>query len=264
MGFDAFIGGNKGAIIFTVLLMLIGSVAYVATGNGTGDMTAKSENLSMVFGAIRFKAVVGSDGAIHLLANSKNNAMNVLKTSQGTSIPEEDSVVLGASEAAKVRGGNNALGVGAQLTSYFGINPKIQGILEKKDNILDEIAFLSASEYQNATGDETRVFAKLTATGVPNVFYHLLTNESAPAKFRLAQGNLGGYEIHNLDGSEYYPMIVGAKEAKLMREEKLFSSTGDPIRNFFGKNFIVVGVLEETNTSIDRMHFAPLDASQLK
>ena len=75
---------------------------------------------------------------------------------------------------------------------------------------------------------------------------------------------MSGYESHNLDGKAYYPIIIGAKEAKVMREEKIFENTGDPIRNFFGRNFVVAGILEETNTSFDRLYFVPLGESDLK
>jgi hypothetical protein len=87
-------------------------------------------------------------------------------------------------------------------------------------------------------------------------------NETVPLKFKLAEGSMSGYNVHNLDGKIYYPIIIGSKEAEMMREEKLFVSTGDAIRDLFGNNFIVAGVLEETNTSIDMLHFVPLNESE--
>lgn len=50
-------------------------------------------------------------------------------------------------------------------------------------------------------------------------------------------------------------MVVGAIEAKMMREEKLFQNSGDTIKNFFGiPEMKVTGVLEETGTYLDQYH----------
>lgn len=50
-------------------------------------------------------------------------------------------------------------------------------------------------------------------------------------------------------------MIVGAVEAQIMREEKLFQNTGDTLKNFFGLPEVrVTGILEATGTSLDQYH----------
>ena len=43
-------------------------------------------------------------------------------------------------------------------------------------------------------------------------------------------------------------MIIGADEAQMMQDEKLFQAEGDLIRNLFGNDVIVAGVLPKTNT----------------
>ncbi len=50
-------------------------------------------------------------------------------------------------------------------------------------------------------------------------------------------------------------MIIGAKEAAMMKEEKLINSTGDILPNFFGiPQMKVVGILATTGTAIDSYH----------
>lgn len=50
-------------------------------------------------------------------------------------------------------------------------------------------------------------------------------------------------------------MIIGAKEAAMMKEEKLITSTGDILPNFFGiPQMKVVGILATTGTAIDSYH----------
>jgi len=65
-------------------------------------------------------------------------------------------------------------------------------------------------------------------------------------------------------------MIIGSKEAEMMREEKLFTKVGDEIENFFGVSKIrVTGILAPTNTILDEYHlmgsatFGPIKADEL-
>ncbi len=260
MIFENLIKENKGAILFTILVMLIGSITYLSTDQN--QMGAEKSDKS-TFQSIKFKVIFGPDGAMNLLATTKNNAMATLNSEEGNSIPEEDSVVLGSQVAARLKNAGIFSESGDIISSYFGISTTVEGILEKQNSIVDYISFLSATEFEKISGDADKVFSKITMDGSLKIFFKLLTNETLPQKFKLAEGSISGYELHDLDGEEYYPLILGAKEAKEMREEKLFTSTGDPIRDFFGKNFVVVGVLEETNTIIDYLHFVPLSENEV-
>ena len=53
----------------------------------------------------------------------------------------------------------------------------------------------------------------------------------------------------------YYPVAIGAEEAKMMQAENLFKKEGDTITPFFGNNIIVSNILPETKTALDKMHF---------
>jgi hypothetical protein len=51
-------------------------------------------------------------------------------------------------------------------------------------------------------------------------------------------------------------MLIGAKEAEMMREEKLFAKPGDTLKDFFGiGEMTIAGVLKPTGTVLDNMHF---------
>lgn len=57
-------------------------------------------------------------------------------------------------------------------------------------------------------------------------------------------------------------VIIGAEEAKMMKEEKLFVKTGDTISDFFGlKEVKIRGILAETGTSIDSYHIVTKDTA---
>ena len=262
MGILSAVNDNKGAIAFSLIVMLAGSAAYFAYG-GEGNAMGLERNYSLIFNGIRLKVAYDPDGTMHILANSKNNALARLKAADGNPIPEEESVVFGASEGARMSAEQRFSRIGGRLASFFGLYATVEGVLAKQDNPIDELTFLSRREMDLAAGDEANVYAKATEEGMPRLFFRLGINGTTPSRFRLAEGSMNGYEIHNLDGGVYYPLILGAKEARVMREEKLFKNTGDTIRGLFGRNFVVTGILAETNTTMDRLYFIPLSRSEL-
>ncbi|MBI5046762.1 hypothetical protein HZC07_03450 [Candidatus Micrarchaeota archaeon] len=259
MGFLDIISENKGAIAFVLLVILVGSVGYFVSGNLIGQ----EKNYSKVFDGVRLKVAYNQDGTINILANSRNNALAKLQATEGNPVPEEESVVFGASEGARMNKTKRFQKIGDRISEFFGLNATAEGVLKKEDNAIDELTFLSRNDMDLVTGEEGKVFATVSVDGTPKLFFDLAINETVPKRFKLAEGGMSGYTKHDLDGTMYYPLIIGAKEAKVMRTQKLFSNTGDTIRGFFGKNFVVAGILEETGTSIDGLHFVPLNQNEL-
>lgn len=92
----------------------------------------------------------------------------------------------------------------------------------------------------------------LTPDGFPKLF---LKVETFPAFLRLAEVKPG------VTG-----LVLGSAEATMMRREKLFTNTGDAIKNFFGLPEIkVAAILAPTNTVIDDFHFlSPADFNALQ
>ena len=39
-----------------------------------------------------------------------------------------------------------------------------------------------------------------------------------------------------------------------MREEEVFNNIGDPIKDFYGKNVVVVGIMEKLENVFDTIH----------
>ncbi|HSB46465.1 MAG TPA: hypothetical protein VLD37_00510 [Candidatus Bilamarchaeum sp.] len=260
MNVMSIVSENRGAIIFALLVMAVGSAAYAFSDNldlGIGNDGKE------VLETARFKVVSAPDGSSAIIANARNNALASLRAAEGNPVPEEDSVVLGAGAAMRMKELGQASRPGGHIIGYSGINATIEGVLAQSGSPMDDMVFLSARQFDEAGGDEGRVFSRTSVEGVPKMFFWLGMNETAPKGFEFAEGSRSGYSPHNLDGKTYYPIIIGAKEAEAMRSEKIFEDTGDTIRDFFGADFVVAGVLEETNTSIDRLHFIPLKGSEL-
>lgn len=108
---------------------------------------------------------------------------------------------------------------------------------------------------------ENRIFTKKNAGGFIKLFYYYTKNEQM--EIQLKEGNINDYEIHTIGGQNYYPLILGAEEAKTMRQEGIFTDIGDPIKDFFGKNVVIVGVMKETDSALDTFHLIPLNSGEL-
>ena len=56
-------------------------------------------------------------------------------------------------------------------------------------------------------------------------------------------------------------MIIGSKEAQMMKNERLISKVGDSLTNFFGLPSVkIVGILAPTNTLLDEIHIMNMTA----
>lgn len=108
---------------------------------------------------------------------------------------------------------------------------------------------------------ENNIYIKMNTEGMQKLFYYLPVNEQN--NIPLSEGDLREYEIHSIGGQKYYPLIVGYEEAKIMRNEGLFNNIGDPIKGFFGKNVVIVGVMQRTGGAMDMVHLIPLSSGEL-
>ncbi|HQT45243.1 MAG TPA: hypothetical protein PLO51_04645, partial [Candidatus Micrarchaeota archaeon] len=101
MGFQDLINENKGAIAFTLLVLVAGSLAYMAWGAKEGMAVGKVP--PELFNGIRYKVAYETDGSIEVYANAKNNGIAKLAAAEGNNIPEDGSMVIGATEAGMMK-----------------------------------------------------------------------------------------------------------------------------------------------------------------
>ena len=105
------------------------------------------------------------------------------------------------------------------------------------------------------------IYVKTNPEGMQKLFYYHPVNE--PINIPLLEGNMEEYLIHSIGGQEYYPLIVGYEEAEIMRQKRIFYSIGDSIKNFFGKNVVIVGVMQRTDGIMDMAYIMPLAEEEL-
>lgn len=91
-------------------------------------------------------------------------------------------------------------------------------------------------------GNENKIFYSVTDATIPPEFVNQLSKKNS-------------FSAVMIEGVVYQSIYIGSEEAGIMRAEKLFDQPGDTIQDFFGNSVIVAGVLPETETILDQMHF---------
>jgi hypothetical protein len=126
------------------------------------------------------------------------------------------------------------------------------GILEPTGTALDNMHIVNDKTYEAIVGEDT-ITTKMAPEGTPKFFYAVQGN-SLPEKIK-SNFPENAFVSVVLAGNEYEPLYIGSTEAKMMKEEKLFNEVGDRIENFFGRKVIVAGILPETQTFFDQLHY---------
>jgi hypothetical protein len=179
-----------------------------------------------------------------------------LKAQEGTLVLQDNEMILGSAEAAMMREENLFQQPGDVIVDFFGIpEMRIVGILAPTGTLLDEYHVVNPSTLARL---DTQAEVRITAVeGALKLFYGVqVDNVPATLRDRLQADTLNPA---TLGGRPYVPVVIGAEEAQMMQDGKLFQVEGDLIHNLFGNDMVVAGVLPETNTPLDMMHFVRAD-----
>jgi hypothetical protein len=259
---NSFIGKRKFATILTILVLVIGTILYFGTGvykksNMTSAPVISSTTLDLLRN-VQLKAAYTEEGNIDMFALARSNDIAKLSTTQGNSIPEVGGMVLGNIEGSMMKKEGEFKNIGDDLEDYT-ITFNVNGILAKTNTFADDFHFINVEEYNLLQGESDRLLVKFKDAKTPKLFYLYDKTNPTPANIVLSEGNMNSYYQHIIGKKLYYPLILGYDEAKMMREEKLFSNTGDTLDGFFGKNVIIVGVMKKTDTGMDMLHVVEPD-----
>ena len=93
-----------------------------------------------------------------------------------------------------------------------------------------------------------KIIAEETGT---EIFYQADKN-SMPDKVKNSISSLNKIWIGS---ASYFPVYIGFSDAAMMISQKEFSKAGDIVQNFAGNTVIIAGILPETKTILDQMHF---------
>ncbi len=253
---------QKVSIAFTAVILFVVSLAYFVWGTPYPGMLYVNRDVT-VYRDIELKADYAK-GVLKVFANADPTALSTYRAAQGDSVPRDNTIVIGSAEAAMMRREGLFKEPGDTIKGFFGIDPIVGGVLKRTFGLMDDMHFVSKSEYEKIEGEKGRVFIAIKDNTSPKLFFVLAVGENPPIDLPFAEGSLSDYAVREIDGKQYYPVILGSGEAAMMKFERLFKKPGDTIEGFFGKNIVITGVLASTNTIIDMAHISPLVPADIK
>jgi hypothetical protein len=243
-------------VLFTLFIVSVGTVAYFIWGPGSipeaGELLRGS----------RLKVTFGEDGKPKLFASVDNSLLAKYPVYMGNNLLHDGLIIIGYSEAAMMQGESLFERPGDSISGLFGIDVEVGGILRKTGTIVDDMHFITRNDYVRLDGEEAKAYFKLSEDGEAKAFYVLASGESMLLDF--SSGGWVDYQVKQYGGKPYYPVILGSKEARMMKEESLIGGSGDRIDGFFGQDVHIAGILKPTGTALDMMHILPLPESELR
>jgi hypothetical protein len=253
---------NKSWVMLTIIIILSVSAAYFSTPRqyAEGMYGGNTQVLvdRILYEGIKLKILYEENGEhIDIYALMKSEALLKFGVIEGTPVPDPGSISIGYDEAMMMIENEDFEKVGDTVTE-FGRTLKVGGVIKPTMTFIDHLHFVNHAEFSDLRADE-RAYVKFTDDNVPKLFYPYDLGEEMLVKVELIEGTMENYRISEINGDTYYPLIIGSKEAKMMKDEKLFVNVGDPINDFFGQRVIVVGIFEETGTATDMIHVVPTE-----
>jgi hypothetical protein len=179
-----------------------------------------------------------------------DNFPSELAISEGNINLGDDEMVVGYDEAMMMKKENLIKGPGDSLTNFFGLSSvKIVGILKPTGTLIDSYHFVNYNTLAKMTS--AAAIRYVAEKEVIKGFYFDVASNT-PDKLK---NNIQGFEPVSLGAKQYLPIYVGSSEAKMMIGKKLIAKAGDTIDNLFGNDVIVAGILPETKTVLDNLHY---------
>ncbi len=193
---------------------------------------------------------------IGLLAGDPKLFMSVsvlpvwLKAEEGSLLALPGEMVLGYEEAMMMKEEKLISAAGDKLENFFGLNQVIvAGIIKPTGTALDNFHLLADEDFSQLTA--TSRLRLVAENEVMKYFYFVEIND-VPEKI---SASIESLEPIIIDNKKYLPIYIGRQEANMMIEAKLLEKTGDIIEDFFGNDVVVAGIVPETGTLFDMMHF---------
>jgi len=273
-----FLGGNKEAILVTLIVIAAATTALYTQGYFRWEKLIYTDN-PVVFREMKLKIVFDGDDP-ELMAVIPEKKLSGYQTMMGDPVPGVGSIVLGYDESRDMALEKNitiseALW-GYTIDDFLGRSLTVTGSLKKTNSLIDMMHILHEDTF-NQFGPGERIDVKLTEEKMPKFFYLIQSdNSNWPEKAKFASGSfenftsvkedwvvvdftIGQFNLKVSENKTYIPMVLGSSEAEMMIEEGKFTSVGDRMANFFGEDVYVAGILEPTGTVLDMLHYIPAE-----
>lgn len=174
----------------------------------------------------------------------------LVKAEAGTLALGDNEIIIGSNEAMMMKKENLIKGPGDSLTNFFGLSSvKVVGTLEPTGTLVDSYHFVNKATLAKLS---SVVNVKVVVEGTGVDLYYQGDKNSLPDQLK---NQITNFDIVSLDGKQYFPVYIGFSDAAMMIKNKEFSRVGETIDDFAGQSVIVAGILSETKTILDTMHF---------
>ncbi len=240
------------AVAFTLLFIQFGRISSSENMGGAGNIQISQEEQNEIVTFLTSnptKMNFASNGPKLFLGTDKFGS---LKLKEGNFPVGENEMVVGSKEAAMMRAEKLFQNPGDTLKNFFGIpEMKVVGVLEPTGMSLDEYHIMTSATFNRI---EAKAEVKTAKVEKMMQYFYVVNGENIPESIRevISPQEFGSLIFQD---KKLLPIFIGAEEAKVMREEKLFEKEGDIIENFFGNNVLIAGILPKTNSLLDNFHF---------
>jgi hypothetical protein len=178
----------------------------------------------------------------------------IVKTKEGNLSLRNNEILIGYQDGMDMKKGNEITGAGDSLKDVNGIaSLKVSGIMDSTGSLVDGWHLVNKSTLSRMLPATELKF--VAEKEIIKGFY-TVTPDNAPEKFK---DSIGSFEPIVIGSKKYLPIYIGSAEAKMMIDKKLITKAGDTINNLFGNDVIVAGILPETKTILDELHFVGAD-----
>src|SRR3989344_5878312 len=249
------ISGKIIAILLTVAILIIGSFFYFASSKSNGMVVSNSKDMDSDVPQEQIDINVPQEQIdsdvpqeqIDINVPQEQIDINVPQEQIDTNVPQEQIDINVPQEQIDINVPQEQIDINVpqeQMSTNYNPNTA-------ENNY----------KYTIVGVQENNVYIKTNPEGIQKLFYYHSVNE--PISIPLSEGSIEEYQIHSIGGQNYYPLIVGYEEAKIIKQEGLFYNIGDPIKNFFGKNVVIVGIMQRTDGAMDMAYLVPLTKEEL-
>lgn len=248
------------AVMVVLFSLLFFEFARISSKMDTGAMGSKvtvtaseHEGINEYLERSR-NGVAFAEGSPKFFAGVIDLSIPGAKITEGDFALAQNEVIIGAEEAKMMKEEKLFAKSGDVIENFFGLpEVKVRGVLAPTGTALDSQHILLVETYAKLKKEELEL---KKAEEAVKVFYPLASQ--VPKKYG-DSFRLEDLAPIKLGGKNFYPLYIGSKEAEMMIKEGLFKETGDTIDDLFGRPVIVAGILPETKTMLDEMHFVAAD-----
>jgi Cu+-exporting ATPase len=178
----------------------------------------------------------------------------IVKANEGTLSLRDNEILIGYEDGMDMKKGNEITGAGDMIKDVNGVaSLKVSGIMQSTGTLVDGWHLVNKNTLAKMTPTTNLQF--VAEKEIIKGFY-TVTADNIPEKIK---ESIGSFEPVVIGNKKYLPIYIGSVEAKMMIENKLINKVGDTINNLFGNDVIVAGILPETKTILDDLHFVSQD-----